>query len=1089
MEINKLHIFSKDTDAFSSQRGYNYQTLKTLETWIQNFLDNKKEDVYCEFEEDIFQKDSLNKTVKFRQLKLYSSNFSFSSKEVKKCISHFFMLHIKSDYNDFQKEFIFETNSNIAGKRLENDAELLKDWYRNQDSLDDKKVKSYSEKIKSIVTEYILGQEKAIKKQYSNRLLNEALSVFEKLDDNFWSEFTKLIKWKFIGISSDSEFIRIKNNIEDLILQLPILDKKSNEIEVFGVLLEKVFSATSQENPDDRKLTLIEFEKTILNIGSEDDKWYSNKQSFYAEIEKIETFRIGEFYEILDLVNFCRRKRYLHRHKEQWNTLLEFYVDNKTLNPLYKRKAIYELIFLNNDFYEVDYNNLPDRIRPEGSLIGLENQINYYFKDFNIFLNAEELEKAQSILNILFPAISEDKLNISEDDLKLWIVKLYKQINKRLLSEKDIDEKCRLLEQKANILLSVNILRNKSNTEFIVYYEEILTLIENAPLFKVSQFGDRIDKYIKIYINIDPKGKLGIVSALESFSDKLFPFVEHREGKIKLAKQQVLRGSQYIISSEPSLLLKALEYFHKAKNNYLQEDTIDGYVLALLNIAILYKQIGMHFASKYYALASFRMSINREMVNKVEQSLAMVFYSDYNQGSWFNAINIYDKYIAIRNESNSLKIDYEEEDLITQRLAMILYYMKVTSNQFEHFINGYLIYLDYIGEEIIKPIFKKIDNDLETTQKLNEVLIKDVDDFPLNDIGKERLISFYALGSLWRVKFENSFRIMSVAEEYISTIQIVLAEISLSDLDFHLTKSEIEIELELTDSYTPPEQLPSNETNKWKVFICYFDKSIPEEINKHTVFNTVTLQYIINTFSLLKEEEFKNLFLKLIRDRGLDKKQISVNLYQKIHRDIYTKKEFDFSQRLFFKEEVSILNLPKENVAMKWDDSISKKYDKDFSIEAIKNRFNNMENSTYLTIGRLKDNLEFIELINDLRKDGWKDWLIVNNIFNFIINYKINRFEYQSFETEEEIFNHHREMMIKYKGLDEKDCYVEFPVNAFRTDEFTEQFNISFPSILNTYGLENKSVTPNFKAIREFLDIRFNLAIDDYNENSPLKEI
>ena len=57
MELNKLFLFSKNTDAFAAQRGYNYQTLKTLETWVNNFLDGNKEDIYCEFEEDIFQKD------------------------------------------------------------------------------------------------------------------------------------------------------------------------------------------------------------------------------------------------------------------------------------------------------------------------------------------------------------------------------------------------------------------------------------------------------------------------------------------------------------------------------------------------------------------------------------------------------------------------------------------------------------------------------------------------------------------------------------------------------------------------------------------------------------------------------------------------------------------------------------------------------------------------------------------------------------------------------------------------------------------------------------------------------------------------
>lgn len=101
MNINKLFLFSKNTDAVGSQRGYNYQTLKTLETWVENYLKNEKDDIYCEFEEDIFQKNNYDKSLKFRQIKLYSSNFSFSSDEIKKCISHFFMLSIKSDYNDF----------------------------------------------------------------------------------------------------------------------------------------------------------------------------------------------------------------------------------------------------------------------------------------------------------------------------------------------------------------------------------------------------------------------------------------------------------------------------------------------------------------------------------------------------------------------------------------------------------------------------------------------------------------------------------------------------------------------------------------------------------------------------------------------------------------------------------------------------------------------------------------------------------------------------------------------------------------------------------------------------------------------------
>jgi len=73
--------------------------------------------------------------------------------------------------------------------------------------------------------------------------------------------------------------------------------------------------------------------------------------------------------------------------------------------------------------------------------------------------------------------------------------------------------------------------------------------------------------------------------------------------------------------------------------------------------------------------------------------------------------------------------------------------------------------------------------------------------------------------------------------------------------------------------------------------------------------------------------------------------------------------------------------------------------------------------------------------------------------------------------------------------MDEKDCYVQFPLKAFQSKEFMEQFNIGLPAVLKTYGLETKLITPNFKAIKEFLDVRFNLSNDDYNENNPLRDI
>lgn len=1088
METNKLHIFSKNTDAFASQRGYNYQTLITLEAWVNNLKNGVEEDIFCEYEEDIFHKNKYDNSIKFRQIKLYSSNFSFKSEEITKCIAHFFMLHIKSEYYSFDKEFVFETNSDIARAYSNNEADLLREWFENQDNLSEEQATKISQKVKEIVTIYIKDQEKAIAKEDNEQIVKEAISVFEKIDDEYWVKFIKLIKWKFLDVEPNVEFENTKARIEETLLNLDYKIEDDNIKQAFGVLLERVFTKASQEKHDDRKLTTKELDLLILDIGNEEDKWYSRKYEYYNKVEKIDEFRIGEFYEIIDLVNYCRRKNYLIRHKETWNELLDFYVNDKSVEEIYKRKAIYELIFLNNEFHEVDYDNLPNRQRPKGDLAGFEEAIRYYFRDINSLENIDDFEYCQTILNLIMPQILEGKISITQEEFKGWCIQLYRVICKALESTQDASDKCRLLEEKGNFLLISSL--SRKNQDFLKCFEEILNFIDEAPLFKVSQFGDRINKYIKSFINIDPEDKSGLIRALEGFSEKLYPFVEKRDGKTSLAHQQVEKGVAFLKTSNSFGLLKALESFHKAKDNYQQADTIEGFILGLLNISQLYSSLGMNFAGKYYALCAFRMSINNEFIKHTEKSFAMMFYADYKSGSWFNALDIYNKYIYLRDQSNLKTADYHEEGKITQRMAFILYAMRRLALQFSIFVESHIKALDYIGEEIVKPIFDASDKELDTDEKFNKVLTREFDDFPLNDIGKKRTINFFALGSLWKISFENNFEITSVAEEFISTVQIILTEISLFEADFHLLKSTIEIELVLADVQKPPVQHDSNDVMKWTVFINHFDNPNPEKINQHTVYNTVSLQFILNRISLLKESEFRAMFFDFIKDRGLDGKQITVNLYQRIHRDIYTVENFNFSKKTdFLAVELDNLSMPKENKIMKWNDSLSEKYDKEKSLEAIKNRFNNVHKSIYITLEKLKKDKDFPEFINGLRNEGWKDWQIILNIFNFIINYKVNTFEKFDSDNPEEIMKHFKQVLKKYHDMDEKDCYVEFPLKAFKTKEFKAQFEVSFATLIQSYGLENKSHTPNLKAIKEFMDIRFNIANDDFNDNNPIKDI
>lgn len=128
MSLHKLHIIGKNRDAVATQKGFTYQQLKTLEDWVSNRINNGDEDIYCEYEDDIFTQDSVSGKLTFKQIKLYSTNFSFTSESLVNALENFFSLYVKGEYSLNEVEFVFETNVSVAGRNVgDNDAKLLSD--------------------------------------------------------------------------------------------------------------------------------------------------------------------------------------------------------------------------------------------------------------------------------------------------------------------------------------------------------------------------------------------------------------------------------------------------------------------------------------------------------------------------------------------------------------------------------------------------------------------------------------------------------------------------------------------------------------------------------------------------------------------------------------------------------------------------------------------------------------------------------------------------------------------------------------------------------------------------------------------------
>jgi hypothetical protein len=242
---------------------------------------------------------------------------------------------------------------------------------------------------------------------------------------------------------------------------------------------------------------------------------------------------------------------------------------------------------------------------------------------------------------------------------------------------------------------------------------------------------------------------------------------------------------------------------------------------------------------------------------------------------------------------------------------------------------------------------------------------------------------------------------------------------------------------------------------------------------------------------VLPENEFSDIFESLFIENDLAGKTLVLGSYQRMYRFVFKQPRFDSLQRQFFEPvDAFFLRLPEANPVLGWDSNLSKKYNQQEAIINIQNRFKNSRQCIYLTIEKLKKDKNFPALIIELRKKGWLDWQITLSIRNFMLNVKTQRsLSEQSFKTEKEYREAYDELFLKLEHTDEKDCYVEFPSEALLSQEFKMAINHTLIVVLDSYGLENKARFPNFSAVKEFLDIRFNMKDDNTDEGNPLKDI
>lgn len=1095
MSISKIFLFAKNTDAVATEQGFQYQRLKTIKTWVENRINETDEIIYCDYEDDIFERNLEKGEVRFRQLKLYATNFSFAKIEVQKSLFHFFMLFAKGDYLFDNPTFVFETNASVAKAVGNNEAALLKEWAENQGQLSDDLLSRCKTKVKEILDEYIKEAYNQASDGSKSQEFAEAKSLYDNLPDETWNHFIRSIEWRFEGVDRDDAIQNLVKELEDLIPKLPLPLELARSTSYISLLHYEVANRTAATDKDDKSLSNQLMDSILLSEGSEQNRWYGEVHSKWAAVAEVVHFNVGAFYEVVSAARHCRWEISSTAHRQLWREILGMFINNDETIIACKRKAIYESLFL-----KMAPN--PGTYEPTGNLYNNADLIRYYFSEFehrNSLADVEEdiifLEIVE-VQNLLAIASGNEKF-LTTDEINEWRDRLNNLLEYTIAHPATNDELCLAHELKGH-----HLFHNHPETPLdervvssINAYSKIIPLLTDAKVYSISKLSDQLNQILNLLIEFGIAGDSSLRLIEEFMAD-----IEDRAGQLgrrhESAHALVKRGITYLNKPSAAYYLKALECFHKAKDLWFIDQTAEGYTLALINIAQVYTALGMNLAAKYYALCGVWASVhfgNYSVLKRISDGYAMVFHADFQQGAWMSALDDFKKYITTRLEFKAGELSFTSEIFgkTAIDLAIITLISERKKPELTVFINPFKSSLGWVFEQYVNPVFDELEKREATGENIETIVEAKVHGEVLNDLGPVRTLSFNALGIEWKIVFDNTARLNSIGEEFAAQLQIALCEIGLHRIDLHLLPMTVEVFVrEGHDHKAWITQRPSHEKSIWDLSIPAFNAKDNEAAIRHFAFVATNVRTLLSNISVLKDDEFYQLYDATFMTKEAINKGFATHVYQKVYFNLLSEEEFNASRRGDFGSVQNLALHSNRPGFLPLFDGLSSKYDQATSLKHIEARYKKTKALLSKSLAKWLTSSDFQNLVRVYRSQGWLDWQILLAFMNYTLSIQAeeNVKGIPGLQPEQIQALRDKEY-ARLLRLDEEEDHREITVDQL-LDPFFSFFLQKTPTdTLRSFGLQNGMKHPNFAAVRTLLEKRFRFGEDDVPEQSPFRSI
>ena len=529
-----------------------------------------------------------------------------------------------------------------------------------------------------------------------------------------------------------------------------------------------------------------------------------------------------------------------------------------------------------------------------GSMEDLDDELRRYFSRVNELVLAAELEDASVLTQYCWGAHRHNAVGLPLSEICDVRDSIQKRLRELIVVAPSVTSKCMYLETLGfNCMMFVAPTDNPSLPDLNEpsrLWAEMLNLVADAPLYPLERFADRVTAII---------GLIGDSSALEGITNELDELLAKRFGGFRAAEKCRDRS---IALQEKGQILRAINELHRAKIAWFAEETLGGSVLTMLMLSALYLDLGLSYAGKQYSMAAAYIALQtskKDLKKYVPRALMQTARCEYVQGSWCDFLGVTNAallaYHLVPNQD-------QNQEIIDKDIEEICYHTAIALMVAERFVPASVSSLEKLVAEW--PFSELVEEALElardawsekTDADVWDGLLEQMLGGPFGDVSATRTVFWKQVGLTWTVSWKNLYPTTVMAEQFIATAQILMAE--WAGMDLCLLRSRITVEVETCgEEKSTVQSKPSNKGREWLVKFSQRRKIMEVREVQKEAFGFVAS--IIREVSLLPDGEFIDTMENSFRQGVASKIEIA-RPYEELYRNCITE------PRLFEEDRVN----------------------------------------------------------------------------------------------------------------------------------------------------------------------------------------